>query len=357
MESHSGSINSFSAAIIGAGFIADYHVKGIRAVPGAGVATLIGRDPARTRKRANELEVVQAGTDFKAVLHDDRIDGVVIATPDALHHDMTIRALEAGKPVLLQKPMALNLTECEDMLAAADHTGTRLTVSFMHRYFPEVRWLRNLLAEGNLGNVHTVRIRNATPGADWANWFFDSNMVSGGVAMQLGVHGIDLIGHLFGPIETVAGAAATVRGTRTLADGRRVTSTFEDNVLARYRLYNGGLVTHEMSYTEVGGCDRFRLEVYADKGTVWLRTERGRAALLAPDVTGTDDWIAPHLPEEPLGRAHHAHWIRVARGEEAPDDTGLAGASGIAVAEAIYAADRGGELAPATIRPAKGCRT
>jgi len=150
MESHSGSINTFSAAIIGAGFIADYHVKGIRAVPGAGVATLIGRDPARTRKRANELEVVQAGTDFKAVLHDDRIDGVVIATPDALHHDMTLRALEAGKPVLLHKPLALNLTECEAMLAAADHTGTPLTVRFLPRYFPSARWPPNLPAGGQL---------------------------------------------------------------------------------------------------------------------------------------------------------------------------------------------------------------
>lgn len=336
----------FSAAVIGAGFISDYHVRGIQQVPGASVSTLVGLDPVETTQRAERLGVKITEADMERVLRDPAIDGVVIATPDRYHRDHAIAALEAGKPVLLQKPMALTLSDCRDIIATADRTGTPLTVSFMHRYFPEVRWLRQLLAEGKLGKIHMVRMRNATPGADWAGWFFDPANVSGGVVMQVGIHGIDLVMHLFGQIETVASGMIAAQSARVLKDGTRVSSTLEDNVLARYRLASGVLVTHEMSYTERAGCDRFRMEVYSDAGTVWLRTERGAAAVYAPDVTGEDAWITPDLPNEPMGREHHAHWISVAERRVKSDDTALSGARAMAVAEAIYQADGKGEIRP-----------
>ncbi len=340
---------SFRAAIVGVGFIAEYHARGIQAVPGATVAALVGRDAGRTRSRAEALGVEGVFTDLDAVLADPDIDGVVIATPDALHREMAIRALEAGKPVLLQKPMAMTTAECAEVLDAAARTGTRLSVSFMHRYFPEVRWLRALLAEGTLGQVHTLRIRNATPGADWAPWFYDAGHVAGGVVMQLGVHGIDLASHIAGPVRSVDAAMTTARPARRLADGRQVETTLEDNALARYRLESGALVSHEMSYTELAGCDRFRLELYADKGTVWLRSERGAAAICAPEVTGREGWVQPDLPEEPLGQAHHAHWMEVASGRAPADDTALSGARTVAVAEAIYAAAAREGLRPAPV--------
>jgi predicted dehydrogenase len=212
----------------------------------------------------------------------------------------------------------------------------------MHRFFPEVRWLRELLASGALGAIHAARIRNATPGADWSDWFFKPGNVSGGVVMQLGVHGIDLCNHLFGPIVTVTAEMTTARPKRMLADGREVTTVLEDNVAAAYRLAGGGQVSHEMSYTELAGCDRFRLEVYAERGTVWLRTERGQAAIWAPTVTGRKAWITPAFSDEPFGAAHHAHWLAIVKGEAAPDGTSLAGLQSVLVAEAIYAAARSG---------------
>jgi predicted dehydrogenase len=212
----------------------------------------------------------------------------------------------------------------------------------MHRFFPEVRWLRELLASGALGAIHAARIRNATPGADWSDWFFKPGNVSGGVVMQLGVHGIDLCSHLFGPIVTVTAEMTTARPKRMLADGREVTTVLEDNVAAAYRLAGGVQVSHEMSYTELAGCDRFRLEVYAERGTVWLRTERGQAAIWAPTVTGRKAWVTQTFSDEPFGAAHHAHWLAIVKGDAAPDGTSLAGLQSVLVAEAIYAAARSG---------------
>lgn len=329
-------------AIVGPGFISEYHVNGLRAAGGAEIACLVGRDPVRTGARAAALGISRFETDLAAVLSDSGIDAAVIATPDALHKKHAVAALEQGKAVLLQKPMALDAAQCADIIAAAQRTTAPLTVSFMHRYFPEVRWLNSMLDDGRLGRVHTVRIRNATPGADWADWFFSPANVSGGVVMQLGVHGIDLCGHLFGPIAEVGARLVTARPRRKLADGREVAVTMEDNVVAQYTLASGALVSHEMSYTEIAGCDRFRLELYADHGTVWLRTERGRASIFAPEITGTDGWVSPDLPDEEDGAAHHRHWLDIVRRTVEADDTAIAGLTSIVVAEAVYRAAREG---------------
>ncbi len=326
-------------AVIGAGFISDYHVNGLRAAGGE-VTALVGRRADRTASRARELGIDRTETDYRTVLEDPSIDAVVVASPDDTHEAITIDALDAGKHVLLQKPMALDSAQCRRIVDADERAGRRLTVSFMHRYFPEVRWLQEVLATGSLGSVHSVRLRNATPGADWADWFFNPENVSGGVVMQLGVHGIDLCRHLFGPIVSVSAEALTARPCRTLADGREVVATLEDNVVAAYRLANGGLVSHEMSYTEMAGCDRFRLELYAENGTVWLRTERGKAAIFAPSLTGEATWVQPPLADEAFGQAHHAHWLSIVRGEASADDTPLAGLESVTIAEAIYKAAR-----------------
>ena len=91
-----------------------------------------------------------------------------------------------------------------------------------------------------------------------------------------------------------------------------------------------------MSATEIAGCDRFRLEVHAERGTVWLRTERGPAAICAPEVTGETGWVAPRLEAAPLGRRHHRHWLDIVRGDAPRDDAALSGLRSMEVAEAIY---------------------
>jgi len=331
-----GQRSEIKVAVIGAGFISDYHVNGLRAAGGARVAALVGRDRDRTEARARRLGIERSHDDHRAVLDDPTIEAVVVATPDATHEAIAIAALGAGKAVMLQKPMALDSRQCRNILEAERRTGTLLTVSFMHRYFPEVVWLRDLLRGGALGAIQTIRIRNATPGADWADWFYAAGSVSGGVVMQLGVHGIDLCHHLFGAIEEVSARLMTARPSRTLSDGRVVRSSLEDNALASYRFAEGVLGSHEMSYTELAGCDRFRLEVYAENGTAWLRTGRGPAALFAPAATGRDEWVAPALAAEPMGALQHRRWLEMIRGEAPRDDTPEAGLRSLLVVEAIY---------------------
>lgn len=324
-----------NVAIVGAGFIADYHADGIRAAGTGHVTTLVGRDPGRTARRAAELGVPNAVTEIDIVLADDSVDAVVIATPDFTHKDLAIEALAAGKSVLLQKPMAMTSDECRDIIDAAAASTGSLTVSFMHRYLPEVRWLRARLREETFGTIHSVRLRNATPGAAWAEWFFDPARVAGGVVMQLGVHGIDLLQHLFGPIAAVSACTTTMKPEVPFVGGGTRQMPLEDNVAAIYRMAAGFNVSHDMSWTEIAGTDRFRLEVAFEDVTVWLRTEAAPAVVLTAGGRETVD-----IPDEPLGKSHHAHWLEIVRGDIEPDDTAEAGRSAQIVGECIYRASR-----------------
>jgi myo-inositol 2-dehydrogenase/D-chiro-inositol 1-dehydrogenase len=222
------------------------------------------------------------------------------------------------------------------MIEAADKAGVRLCVAFMHRHFEEVTLARDLLAAGALGRILHVRQRNATSGADWAAWFYQRANVGGGALMRLGIHGIDLVRHLAGDIVAVQGTTATMVATRQLADGTTVHPDNEDLVLATYRLASGALATHEVSYAEAAGTDRFRMELYGESGTAWLRTERGRLAVWAPAHTGRAEWTAPPVGPDDPARRQHAHFLAVVRGEQPDDGSARDGLASVLVAEAVY---------------------
>ncbi len=321
--------------ILGAGFISNYHITGFRQA-GAEVVALCGRRRDVVRSKAARHGIPYACTDPEAVLRRDDVDVIVIATPDSTHEALALAAMRAGKPVLIQKPMARTGAECRRILDAARQTGVAVFVSFMHRYFEEVDAVRELLEGGTLGSLHSVRQRNATPGADWAAWFYRRQETGGGVVLQLGTHGIDLLRYLFGEIEAVWATTATVCPERVLADGTVVRPDNEDLAVAVYRFASGLRAVHEMSYTEVAGTDRFRMEIYGERGTVWLRTERGRLAMAIRGDGDVMPWSVPNLPPERTAYRQHAHLLAMLRGEAPPDDSAHTGLISVLVAETVY---------------------
>lgn len=328
--------------LIGAGFISDYHIAGLQAA-GASVTAIAATSEAQAAEKAARYHIPFVTGDYQTLLARDDVDAVVVATPDFTHREIASDALRAGKPVLLQKPMARSAEECQAIIDVARETGVALYVSFMHRYFEEVVRVRELLAERALGPLAAVRQRNATPGANWATWFYRKDLVGGGAMLQLGVHGIDLLQYLFGPITGVKAETALVRQERVLEDGTVVRPDNEDLILALYRFESGLLATHETAYNEVAGTDRFRTEIYGETGTAWLRTERGDLALYAPDFAGVPGWLAPDLPNHPHGYRQHRHFLDMLSGDAPDDGSAEAGLSTIRVVEAIYRSASSGE--------------
>jgi predicted dehydrogenase len=325
-------------AVLGSGSISAYHITGLQAA-GAEVAAVFSRSAGKAAALAATYGIPLALTDWQALLARADIDAVVIATPDFTHEEIASCAAAAGKPMLLQKPMARSGAECRRILAAARAAGTPLYVGFMHRYLPEIETTGQLLAEAALGRLSMVRQRNATRGANWASWFYQRALVGGGAVMQIGIHGIDLLRHLFGDIVAVQALTAITVPERRLIDGTTVRPDNEDLALASYRFASGLLATHEISYNEVAGTDRFRMEIYGEAGTAWLRTERGALAV----HRGDGGWTAPALPAGDAGPRQHRHWLAMLAGAEPYDGSAEAGLASVLVAEALYrSAETGG---------------
>ena len=152
-------------AFIGAGRIADMHYEGYRNNPRARLYAVCDSDPELLQQRVGQWEAEKAYDDYRRLLDDPDVDAVEIITPHHLHRQMAIDALEAGKHVSVQKPMALNVTDADAMVAAAERSGRLFRVVENYRYFPAVNKAKELLDEGEIGKPLSLRIKSLTGNA------------------------------------------------------------------------------------------------------------------------------------------------------------------------------------------------
>jgi UDP-N-acetyl-2-amino-2-deoxyglucuronate dehydrogenase len=328
--------------LVGGGSIAAYHVEGILAA-GDEIHALAAASEASAQRAAARLGVHHPCKSWRALLSRDDLDAVIIATPDDTHEEIALEAIAARLPVMIQKPLALTSAAALRIVAAGRSSNVPVFTSYMHRHFPETAKWRAMMADedgqsvvSSYGAILSARIRNATPGPDWGEWFYDGAR-SGGVVMQIGIHGIDLIEHLIGTIATVTAVTALRLPERRLADGRMVRPTSDDHAFAIYRLADGVIVSHEMCYAESAGTDRFAMEVICERASVAFRGSHG--ALAVNDGGG---WRSLAMGEGSAGAAQHALFSRMLRGESSHDASDIAGIQGIIVAEAINASAASG---------------
>jgi predicted dehydrogenase len=175
------------------------------------VAAANWRKPS-LRRLAGRHGIPRVTTDWRALAADAEVDAVVIATPNALHAPQAIAFLEAGKHVLVEKPMAPTVAEADAMVAAARGSGAFLMVAHCWRFHPDVQALRARVEAGDLGQI--VKTRGYGVHARWgpSGWFTDPALAGGGALLDMGVHAIDTARYLLGDPEPVRVSAAV--GTR-----------------------------------------------------------------------------------------------------------------------------------------------
>jgi predicted dehydrogenase len=199
-------------ALLGAGWIMDFHARAVIEHPRAElVAAASWREPSLA-KLAERYGIPRTTTDWRALAGDPDIDAAVIGTPNALHAEQAIAFLEAGRHVLVEKPMARTVAEADAMVAAARGSGARLMVAHCWRFHADVRALRARVAAGELGEV--VKTRGYGVHARWgpSGWFTDPELAGGGALLDMGVHAVDTARYLLGDPEPVRVCAAI--GTR-----------------------------------------------------------------------------------------------------------------------------------------------
>ncbi|HYJ61109.1 MAG TPA: Gfo/Idh/MocA family oxidoreductase [Actinomycetota bacterium] len=183
--------------LLGCGWIQDFHARAIRELGGEVAAVANHRLPT-AEAFAERHGIDRVTTDWRAVATDPGIDAVVVGTPNALHAEQSVAALEAGRHVLVEKPMAVTVAECDAMLAAASGSGASLMVAHCWRFHDAVRALRDRIAGGELGGI--VKTRGYGVHAGWGpdGWFTDPALAGGGALLDMGVHAIDTARFLLG---------------------------------------------------------------------------------------------------------------------------------------------------------------
>jgi predicted dehydrogenase len=199
-------------ALLGTGWIMDFHARAVLEHPGAELAAAANWRRPSLDRLAERHGIARTTTDWRALAADPGVDAAVVGTPNALHAPQAIAFLDAGKHVLVEKPMAASLAEADAMVAAARRSGAFLMVAHCWRFHPEVRALRARVEAGELGEIVKTRSYGGHAGWGPSGWFTDPVLAGGGALVDMGVHAIDTARYLLGDPEPVRVCAAV--GTR-----------------------------------------------------------------------------------------------------------------------------------------------
>lgn len=182
-------MGKLGVAVLGYGFMGTTHIAAWRMVDGCDIVGLWGRNRSRLDDIASR-HGVRPVPDLDELLKDDRVDVVDICTPTHTHCQLAVKALEAGKDVLVEKPIALSLSEADEMIRASNRAGRKLMVAHVLRFFPEYMKGKELIDQGMLGEIASIRAWRGGPAPEWSPWFMDLGK-SGGVAVDLAIHDVD----------------------------------------------------------------------------------------------------------------------------------------------------------------------
>ncbi len=255
-------------------------------MPGVELTAVASPNAEHAWEFRRRFEVEHAFADYKDMLSSDLVDAITIACPNDLHAQVTIDAAAAGKHVLVDKPMAMSLAECDRMIEACKKAGVILMYGENLCFAPKYVRAKQLADRGALGDVYYVRQLECHFGPH-SDWFWDINRSGGGVLMDMGCHSIAYCRWVFGNTRIAsvyAEASNFVHGRRTKGDDHTV-------VMLRFaeskRHPRGGLGVAENAWARAGGLDD-RAEIYGSKGLTVADIARG-GALQTYSAIGYDD--------------------------------------------------------------------
>jgi predicted dehydrogenase len=270
--------------LIGTGYMGKCHALAWNAVaavfgdvPRPRLAVLAESSQDLAETKARELGFERATGDWRSLVTDPAVDVVSVTTPNAFHPEMAIAALEAGKHVWCEKPMATRLQDAERMLAAARASGAVAALGYNYIQNPIIRLIRRLLDEGRIGDVNHVRLEMdedfmADPEA---HFYWKSEATSGhGALDDFGVHAFSLIWTLFGGVRRVCGHMAKPYADRPVqGGGRRAVETY-DIATALIELESGASGVIALNRSAWGRKGRIFVQLFGSKGTIVYDQER-----------------------------------------------------------------------------------
>ena len=336
--------NGLGYGIIGCGWVAPSHAVGVRALAADGVrlVAVADADGKRARELAESYGSPEVYEDYRELLARDDIDAVSICLPDYLHREAALGAADAGKHVLCEKPLALDLDEATEMVTAFEGRGLELCVVMNHRFAPDNIRVKRAIDDGAIGRILMAGVlhSSALTGNDDGSspWRGRRDRAAGGILATQTIHFLDLLLWFAGQAAAVkAWTQVLVRDELDYEDTAALAIRLSSGALATLVTTNGTPIMDDLSGTriEVHGTDGYFV-LQGDE----LRDFAVRDGYLMPDV------VLPPLPAETeklFGAGHIyeiSEFVSSIRGGTQPPVPGRDGAHLMAVLSAAYASAR-----------------
>jgi myo-inositol 2-dehydrogenase / D-chiro-inositol 1-dehydrogenase len=343
--------------LAGAGFIADIHAESYhRFVPDAEIVGVYSRRDEHARAFAQKHGIARSYTDIAAALSRSECDVVDICLPNDLHARLTIQAANAGKHVIIEKPLCLTLEEADEMIATCAAHNRKLMYAEELCFAPKYERVRHLVREGAVGSVYHLRQceKHSGPHSDW---FYDLDRSGGGALMDMGCHGFAWFRWMLGP--TVKPLTVYAHMQAGLLHGGR--TRCEENSVCIVEFEGGVIGVVENSWAKLGGMED-RIEVSGTGGVVYADLFMGNSALTysqngygyAMEKAGsTQGWTFTNF-EEAFNQGYPQelqHFIACVRDDSRPLTTGEDGRAVLEMLNAAYHSARTGCKVALPFRP------
>jgi predicted dehydrogenase len=246
-------------ALLGSGYVQEFHARAVHEHPSAELVAVANWREQSATALAERYAIPRVTTDWNEIVEATDVDAAVVATPNAFHAPQSVALLSAGKHVIVEKPMATSVAECDEMIDVSRASGAFLMVAHCWRFRDEVLVMRERVASGELGEV--VKTRGYGAHATWGpeGWFVDPALAGGGALVDMGVHAIDTARFLLGDPtpNRVCAAIGTRYGTYQVDDDGVLLITWSNGT--------NSVVESGWWQPHVGGLEA-DTEVYGTKG-------------------------------------------------------------------------------------------
>lgn len=283
-SSRGSSNKSFRFGIVGCGSIGPTHAGAVQQIPGATLVAVADPVVERAKGMADKFGVRRVYRSGAELYADADVDVVCLCTPSGMHADGAVAAMRAGKHVVVEKPMEVSLAACDRMIRAADETGRTCTVISQHRWDAASQTAKREIDAGTLGNlvlctadVKWWRTQQYYDSGDWrGTWKLDG----GGALMNQGVHTVDLLQWLAGPVREISAVTRTAAHANIeVEDVAAATLVFESGAI-------GTLVASTAAYPGLP----VRIDLFGTQGSLTIEGDRLKqlATTAGTSITGED---------------------------------------------------------------------
>jgi len=276
-------LNEVNWGIIGCGNVTELKSgPAFNKVEHSSLAAVMRRNAALAQDYAKRHDVPKSYSDATELISDPEVNAVYIATPPDTHASYAIAAMKAGKPVYVEKPMARNYQECQEMIRVSEETGMPLFVAYYRRSLPAFLKVKELIDDGIIGKPLAVNIRlhKSVPERDLKPetqfWHVDPEIAGAGYFYDLASHQFDYLDFLFGPVIQVHGIASNQAGYYPA----------EDTVTGTFLFGNGVIGTGSWCFVVAKGNEEDIIEINGTKGKLSFSSfQHGDVILTTPEGT------------------------------------------------------------------------